>query len=273
MSGPSVLRRACRACCGGGDTVVAPTVHSRAEHLGRRATSAALPKVLRGRTYGGHRCVQDGISRFEVVARQPRRHGSRIGGNRSSAATSGMVPPPKPAWSGTRSRHDGGRRAAPLKTSVLLGKPKRAPAYPTDRMLGETEPGRSSPGSRGSWWQHEELSQDRAGRGGVPLDLAPTVHRLSWSPVDFLRRLSAARLSLLRVARVGCQVHLDARIQVCFGARQADRFPTFELARRRREGSFRTGGDTGEGSGRSVRSCRESLRRMTRVAGQTLYAR
>jgi hypothetical protein len=113
----------------------------------------------------GHRCAQDGISWFEVHSRQQRLHGSRIGGTRSSAATSRTELRPKPAWSGTRSRYDGGRSITSLNTSVLGGKPMGAPAYPTDRILGGAEPGRSRPRSMGSRWRHQELAHGRVGRG------------------------------------------------------------------------------------------------------------
>lgn len=233
VSGSDVSRRACRACRGGGDTVVAPAVYFRAEHLGSRATPVIMPKVPRGRTQGGHRCVQDGISWFEVVSRQPRLHGSRIGGTRSSAATSRAELQPEPAWSGTRSRYDGGRITTSLKTSVLGGRPKRASAYPTDRMLGGAGSGRSSPRSMGLPVATPGVrARLRRSRQGFLSELASRSIdvRGSWWTSS---TLSAARPSFSRGARVGCRVHPGACIQVCFGAQQAGRLPTFELAQRR----------------------------------------
>jgi hypothetical protein len=236
---------------------VTPDVYFRAEHLGSRATPAIVPRALRGRTHRGHRCAQDGISWFEVHSRQPRLHGSRIGGTRSSAATSRTELRPKPAWSGTRSRYDGGRSATSLNTSVLGGKPMGAPAYPTDRMLGGAEPGRSSPRSMGFRWRHQELAHGRVGRGRGSFRTShhgPSASVVAGGLPPLAYRLHGPRFS--GGARVGCRVHPGACIQVCFGARQAGRLPTFELAQRRREGSVRAGGNIGEVSGRSVRSCR-----------------
>lgn len=153
MSGSGASRRACWACRDGGNIVVAPNVYFRAEHFGSRATAAIVRKVLRDRMHTWPPLRVDGIVHrfgwFEVVSRQPRLRGSRIGETRSLAATSRMELQPKPARSGTRSRYDGGKSTTSLKTGVLRGKPMGMLAYPTDRMLGGAGPSCSSPRSIG----------------------------------------------------------------------------------------------------------------------------
>jgi hypothetical protein len=114
-------------------------------------------------------------------------------------------------------------------------------------------------GPRGPWWRHQGLVHGRAGRGRISRRSHPRSGRFRGCWWTCAARLSALHGSHSRESRApGVRVHRGARTPECSGARRAGRLPDFELARRRREGSARAGGDTGEGSGGSVRSCRGS---------------
>jgi hypothetical protein len=149
-----------------------------------------------------------------------------------------------------------------------------ASAYPTDRILGGAGPGRSSPRSMGfpvaTPGALARLSRSRQGLPSEPASRSNDFRGRWWTSST---RRPAARLSFTRGARVGCRVHPDACIQVCFGARQAGRLPTFELAKETSRGFSPSRWRHWRGF-REIRSfLQEFLRRMARVAGQTLNTR
>jgi hypothetical protein len=121
---------------------------------------------------------------FEATSR---RCGGRIGGTRSSVATSRTEPGPKPVESGTRSRYDGGGSTTSPKPSVLTGRPERELVHPTDRVLGGAEPSRWSPeGERALGGDIGGSRTAHPVEGRVPFGARTTVQRPPLCLVDFL---------------------------------------------------------------------------------------
>jgi hypothetical protein len=122
---------------------------------------------------------------------------------------------------------EGGGSTTSLKAALPSGNRWGSRAHPTDRMLGDAGPNRTSAGTMGlAVATPRALARPSESREGLLLEFASRSIWLPWSPVDFFHCLSAARLSFSRGGRVGCRVHRGACAQVCFGVRRVDRFRT-----------------------------------------------
>lgn len=279
--GSGVSRRACWACRGGGNTVVAPRVYFRADVLGSRSTSATVQEVPRDPMHSRSVVVCGrGIIRGHWF--RPRLEVTR--GNQGSAAVGSAGPDPRWqrwGWSSDRSRPG---RAIALGTTVVEAPRRRRPvsrrategrlAHPTDRVLGGAAPSRSSPGANGL---PVVTSGARArlgwSRGGFLSELASRSIRLPWSPVDSFHP-PASRTALVREGRArrgpgasGCShpgvLGCSAGWQVADLRARKETSRGFDPSRWQHRRGFR-----------AIRSfLQEVLRALTRSAGQTLNAR